>query len=250
MAKRALLIGINYAGTSAELTGCINDVANVRAFLMKACGYGEGDIVELTDMTKTKPTRAAIIRAVIDLILTGASTLYLHYSGHGSYVRDISGDEKDCRDECLVPLDFAESGMIIDDELRGLLQTLRADQHMTGVLDCCHSGTGLDLCYGLYESASHKDLSMHRERRSGSRTRGQVVFFSGCLDAQTSAEAWVEDEVQGAMTHAFLKAVSAGPKTYKELVIEIRLLLKKEGYSQLPTLTTGKYLNLSALLRI
>lgn len=31
--RRALLVGINYPGTSAALRGCVNDVYNVRAFL-------------------------------------------------------------------------------------------------------------------------------------------------------------------------------------------------------------------------
>ena len=34
MTKIALLIGINYYGTSAELRGCINDVNNINNYLI------------------------------------------------------------------------------------------------------------------------------------------------------------------------------------------------------------------------
>lgn len=33
--KRALLIGINYFGSSSELNGCIHDVHNLKEFLIK-----------------------------------------------------------------------------------------------------------------------------------------------------------------------------------------------------------------------
>jgi hypothetical protein len=34
--RKALLIGINYAGTRAELRGCWNDVENMKQFIMRA----------------------------------------------------------------------------------------------------------------------------------------------------------------------------------------------------------------------
>jgi len=249
MSKRALLVGINYKGTSAELRGCIQDVENVRDFLRRR-GYGEGDIVEMTDDTAgALPTRVGIIKALTDLLLSGATTLYFHYSGHGSDVRDLSRDEKDYKDECLVPIDYAASGMIIDDELRGVLQLLRPNQRLFAVLDCCHSGTGLDLRYGLAAIAGGR-LQMLHDHRAPPRTRGQVVMMSGCLDSQTSADAWEEGEFQGAMTFSFLKAMEAGAKTYEELVKKVREVLKERGYSQQPTLTSGRRLTLQWALSL
>ena len=34
MSKKALLIGINYIGTSSALNGCINDVENIKRYLL------------------------------------------------------------------------------------------------------------------------------------------------------------------------------------------------------------------------
>jgi len=41
--------------------------------------------------------------------------IFVHYSGHGAYITDHSGDEDDNRDEVLVPLDHRRSGYIKDD---------------------------------------------------------------------------------------------------------------------------------------
>lgn len=54
--KRALLIGINYRETPSELRGCINDVNNVKEFLLTK-GYKEKYITILTDDTEVKPTQ-------------------------------------------------------------------------------------------------------------------------------------------------------------------------------------------------
>jgi hypothetical protein len=39
--KRALLIGINYIGSSNQLNGCINDVANIKSFLIQRFDFKE-----------------------------------------------------------------------------------------------------------------------------------------------------------------------------------------------------------------
>ena len=69
-------------------------------------------------------------------------------AGHGTKLVDQSGDEDDGYDEALVPLDFRESGMILDDDLFDILIARLSDGvHMVSLMDCCHSGTILDLPY-------------------------------------------------------------------------------------------------------
>ncbi|CAO3692819.1 unnamed protein product [Rhizopus stolonifer] len=65
--KRALLIGINYFGTSAELKGCINDVHNIRDFLTTMYSFRVDDMVILTDDQQNPqsiPTKQNMIRAM------------------------------------------------------------------------------------------------------------------------------------------------------------------------------------------
>ena len=54
----------------------------------------------------------------IEWLIKGAKpgdSLFFHYSGHGSQVKDKDGDEIDGLDETILPVDFQKSGMIIDD---------------------------------------------------------------------------------------------------------------------------------------
>lgn len=243
MSKKALIVGINYNGSSAQLNGCINDADNMLQELKKQ-GYSEEHIRLLTDDTFDKPTRSNILKGLLTLILSGASRLFFHYSGHGASVYDRNGDEEDGRDETLVPIDYEENGLILDDEIRGILCCLREDQKLTCVMDCCHSGTGMDLTYNLFERYGGRYLTMKADSKH-LPTRGQCIMISGCQDSQTSADAFIGNEYKGAMTHSFLKSINE-PKTrtYEDLIRRMRKILETEGYTQIPNLSSGRNLHL------
>jgi uncharacterized caspase-like protein len=111
MAKRALLVGINYPGTKAELQGCVNDVWNMHRALVGNFGFSEDNIRVLidTDDRYLQPTGANIRRALTDLI-SGArpgDILFFHYSGHGTRVpADADENDETGYDECIVPCDM------------------------------------------------------------------------------------------------------------------------------------------------
>lgn len=248
--RRALLIGINYRGTKSELRGCINDIKDIRKYLLKQ-GYKKEEITILTDDTETKPTRKNIIQAILELMLSGAERMYLHYSGHGSWVPDQNGDEVDGRDECIVPLDHKEAGLIIDDQLRGLLTFMNPKSKLTAVLDSCFSGTGLDLPYYLQESLRLREgnkpkrlLGMRRDHHYP-KTPGQVILISGCLDNQTSADAYEELIYQGALTFCLLKTLKNDhPQNWFQFITKLRSRLKKHHFTQIANLTSGQRLSL------
>ncbi len=246
-AKRALLVGINYRGTRSELQGCINDVLQVKTFLLTQ-GYKEKYITVLTDDTDIQPTRANILKYFLELILSGAETLYWHYSGHGGSVVDVSGDEADGLDETLCPIDYAKKGVIVDDEIRGMLPCLNPAQHLTVVLDCCHSGSGLDLRWNVYERFGGRRLVLVADEHY-TDTKGQVVMLSGCRDEQTSADAYIGGKFQGAMTYGFLTCYPVS-QTYEQLLKNIRALLQRERYTQVPNLAAGKQFDLRLKLRV
>lgn len=96
--KRAVLIGINYVGQNGELSGCHNDVANIKKYLINELGFDERDMKILMDDSRhTNPTYANIM-AALDWIV-GVSqpgdTVWIHYSGHGGRLEDQNGDEVD-----------------------------------------------------------------------------------------------------------------------------------------------------------
>lgn len=108
------------------------------------------------------PTRKNIIDAFrrITQYSKAGDVVFLHYSGHGGRVPDRDGDEDDGYDETLIPVDFKSAGQIVDDEIfKVLVRAMPAGVNVTVLMDCCHSGTALDLPYSVNatESAMHSN---------------------------------------------------------------------------------------------
>ncbi|KAG7660117.1 Caspase-like domain superfamily [Arabidopsis suecica] len=146
MAKRALLIGINYPGTTEELQGCVNDVHRMHKSLVDLFGFAEEDITVLidTDESYTQPTGKNIRQALSELIKPAKSgdVLFVHYSGHGTRVPPETGEEDDTGfDECIVPSDL---NPIPDDDFRNLVEQVPEGCQITIVSDSCHSGGLID----------------------------------------------------------------------------------------------------------
>jgi len=152
-ARRAVLIGINYVGQEGQLSGCHNDVENIKRYLIKEQGFMEKDMLILMDDGKHHaPTRRNIIDAFtrITQYSEPGDIAFIHYSGHGGRIPDESGDEDDGYDETLIPVDFKESGHIVDDEVFNILvKPMKRDVQVTLLMDCCHSGTACDLPYEM-----------------------------------------------------------------------------------------------------
>jgi hypothetical protein len=240
--KNALLIGCNYKNSPSELNGCINDATNIKQLLTDM--YGFDNITLMTDDTENIPTKNNIV-AEIKQLLNNANSgdiLFLSFSGHGVYLRDKNGDERDRLDEVIVSIDF---DTIIDDELNSLIrENLKKDVTLFALFDCCHSGTILDLRYQYLDSTRFNKNTQHSKY---SETEGNVVMISGCMDRQTSMDAYIRSAgtYQGAMTFAFLETIKRNPNaSWNELLIEMRTYLRNEDYEQIPQLSSGKKLDL------
>lgn len=253
--RRALLIGINYTGTPHQLAGCCNDVDTMRALLhprgfVATCLKDDGS-------TPLRPTRANILRAMSDLIGGAAAgdALVMHYSGHGTRRRDSSNDEAsddDGHDEALCPSD---GGVITDDELRRLLVApLPAGCSLLVVLDCCHSGTGMDLRYTYTDTSTFKhgrvpdeyvpsDWTIQRERhynRKCDESAADVVCLSGCVDSGTSADTVsASGRACGAMTAAFQAALRKTNGTALDMFHYVNGVMRCYRYQQRPQLSLG-----------
>jgi hypothetical protein len=154
--------------------------------------------------------------------------VFFSYSGHGSYVRDTSGDETDGRDECICPVDFTSAGMILDDEMRSIIQGFNPVTRVVIMFDSCHSGTALDLPYSINgENVTADTFSVHPN----------IVFISGCRDEQTSADAYINNQYCGAMTTSLLEVLKKDitlVKDVKRLVEQMTQYLILNGYTQRP----------------
>ena len=59
--------------------------------------------------------------------------------------------EDDCMDETILPVDFKRHGQITDNEIFDIMvKDLPAGCRLTAVMDCCHSGTAMDLPFTLF----------------------------------------------------------------------------------------------------
>ena len=226
----ALLVGINYRNTQSELQGCINDVNSMRSFLLKR-GYLPENITVLTEDEDKKPTGINIMTELAKLIMNAhtlkAKEIWFHYSGHGSYTRDRSGDERDGRDETIVPLDYATNGMITDDQLHDYLVHVPKGCKMYCIFDCCHSGTILDLKY------QYKGGATNTIENARSTIGSHILLLTGCADVQTSADAFIKGRWAGAMTTAFLEAMKDQTNIPCSLLLDrVRAYLKSNGYQQ------------------
>jgi len=150
--RRAVMIGINYVGHNpGQLSGCHNDVFNMKEYIQDVHGFEDDNItLLLDDGNHTVPTHDNIIAAYENLVAScqPGDAVFCHYSGHGGKLRDDDGDEEDGYDETLVPLDYQRNGQIRDDDLfQILVGAFPEGVTVTCVMDCCHSGTVLDLPY-------------------------------------------------------------------------------------------------------
>jgi hypothetical protein len=154
--RKSLLIGVSYRNSIRPLGGCINDVKNVRQFIVERYGFPTtpDSMVILTDEghedSAHLPTKANIVRWMRWLVADArpGDSLFLHFSGHGGQTPDRDGDEIDAMDETILPVDYEKAGQIVDDDLHEILvKHLNPGVRLTVIFDSCHSGTALDLPY-------------------------------------------------------------------------------------------------------
>lgn len=160
--KKSVLIGINYRGQQGELRGCINDVIMMKQYIMEEQGFNDDPdhmlILTEDEPPENHPTKNRILEAMRWLVsgATPGDSLFFHYSGHGTRVPDLDGDEADGFDEAIVPLDFKTADMLIDDVVNvELVSKLCRGCRMTIIMDCCHSGSVCDLPYVFKGTDDH-----------------------------------------------------------------------------------------------
>jgi metacaspase-1 len=155
---RALLVGVNYSRTrgARALTGCVNDTQLMYRLLTEKFGFGDDGIWVMTDepvevgpsVRRFQPTRNNIMNGMRWLVHSASpgDSLFFFFGGHGSQVRDVSGDELDGWDETILPADYPVSGPIVDDDIHKIMvRGLCQGAHLTAVVDACSSGTIMDL---------------------------------------------------------------------------------------------------------
>lgn len=159
---RALLVGVSdYQFLDADLRGPANDVGLMaRALIARGANASDITVLAAPDAQLPEgvansgvPTRAAILAgldALADSSSEDSHTVF-YFSGHGTQMPDMNGDEQGGFDEIFLPADAkgwsgaagTVENAIIDDEMTPKMQAiLDTGAQLVALLDACHSETG------------------------------------------------------------------------------------------------------------
>lgn len=256
MSVYVLCIGCNYRGQSAELAGCINDahiMGRVCELRLQHRLYAK---VIMTDdrhpSVEVFPSKANIIRQLAHIVHLATTAkiqaIIVHFSGHGSWRRDIDADEQDARDETILPTDFLTAGEITDDWfLREFLQKLPATVRLFALIDACHSGTFADQRF-VYAPVGRTGLKVtNRPTKARTIVGARHVVISGCTDRSYSYDAFDKEYgPSGACTVAFVRAL----RQSRRLDRIIRSMRATLGRRQVPQLSASMALSATSMIPI
>lgn len=151
---RALCIGIDaYPNPANRLHGCVADARDWEAALA-----GMGFTVDA--LHDDEATRAAILRKLTDLVGSSRNgdVIVVQYSGHGTHVPDLDGDEVSGEDQAICPFDFEDGQLLIDDDLRAVFRTLPGGVRLTCFMDNCYSYSNTRVAVGKPSPAGPDSL--------------------------------------------------------------------------------------------
>lgn len=195
--RKALCVGINYAGTEAELRGPVNDALRWVDVLTRGCAYGRdevlamideypsGELVAEDDENYLQPTQENILAGLDWLVRDvreGDSVLFA-FSGHGAQVSDCAAGSDERLEEAICPADWdtfewaVPYRLITDAQLHGFFCRLPAGALLTVAIDACVGGAPLRV--PLRISFEYPD----RELDNAPITQGEYEDFE--VDCQT-----------------------------------------------------------------
>ena len=174
MAKKGLLVANTFMGLGEAV---VNDA---KLFMT--------NLPEYSCKILRNPSTREMLSELVSLISNPENEVVFGVFSHGQQVRDISGDESDGMDECIVMKD----GLLIDDNLTDLINKYRRCKRLTLIADICHSGV-----YDFKDFTNHNNLTI----------------VTSCADRETSKQ-FVKN---GCFTLQFWNCFKDGTLDIKEL---------------------------------
>ena len=157
------------------------------------------------------------------------------------------------QEQCLVSKNYFSNyplhvcyNVIAIDEVWIVMNQLDEKCRCLILFDCCHSGTLADLPY-IYRSNQEQIAGGDNVNLGENPITADVMMISGSRDEQTAADAFINNQWAGAMTHYFLKVLkdSDYSLTFRSLLTQMRQQLKDSGYEQYPVLSSAHSVNLN-----
>lgn len=134
-ARKAFCVGIDeYPNPINRLRGCVADATEWEGALTRL-GFA------VNRLHDNDATRGAILDGLKELIAGSrpGDVLAFQYSGHGTHVPDLDGDEMSGEDQAICPVDFEAGQLLIDDDIRAVFDTLPGGIQLTCFMDNCFS---------------------------------------------------------------------------------------------------------------
>jgi len=244
MKKRALLIGINYFNMPEyRLSGCIDDICNMRNMLIDAYGYDKSNIIMLRDDTENPgliPTYENIMRELNDIVSTNSDEIWIQYSGHGTQFQNKT--DKSLMDDVIVPIDYYNTSYIFDYDIYKILLKIQCRAIL--LFDCCHSGSVGNLPWTfMLSNNSTNDTNIITTNNNTTMPNPNIYLISSCKDNQTSMDVYNREMSQdvGVFSNTFNECLRDSNHQ-----IDIMTLYKNicnnliaNGFSQTPILSSS-----------
>lgn len=222
----ALLFGKNntHYGNN-KLSFCVNDIDLVK---QKLTPYDFQFRYFANENVTRKNFREQLTYAFTHAI--PGDTIYIKYSGHGSYIKDASGDEIDGFDETLYM-----DGHFSDDETHELTKLIPQGVVVIFSLDCCYGGTPTRDFRPIRFMPPQKEYPLHRQTKRLFRPELNHIVFSACLPTETSEEAEINGTGNGIFSYH--EMMNLRPDfTYRKWFEQIKLYLPSKTFKQTPML--------------
>jgi len=244
--KKAFCFSINdYPGTANDLSGCNSDSQHWSDLFKNTYGFEVERICDSLD------TRSTVINTMTNLIANSkpGDVLVFSYSGHGTSIQDTHNDEMDGRDEAICLWD----GLLLDDNIRDILNKLPVGVKCTFIADSCFSGTVTRAFLTTMNDTSYVSKprymppqdNMEAIKLSGLPSLRAFAYpeegmnhilLSGASDAEYSYDTDIEGPT-GAFSYYAIKILKETPHiTYNDFYKKLRTYLPCSQYPQTPQL--------------
>ena len=230
--KVALLFGKNNTHYgSNKLSFCVNDI-DFASLTLIPYGFQMRYFAD-SDVT-CKNFRNQLTYAFTNAV--AGDVIYIKYSGHGSYIKDVSGDELDGLDETLYM-----DGHFTDDEIGELTKLIPEGVTVIFSLDCCYSGPDeRSLKQARFMPPKHELVNRRHINRLFRNNRNHIVF-SGCMANEVSEEGLINGEGYGIFTYMEMTHLRSD-FTYRKWFDQIRVYLPNKQFTQTPMKSGPDYL--------
>jgi metacaspase-1 len=235
---RALIVGIGeYQLPKSDLPGIDIDVDNMRD-LTQLMGFKPEQVRVLLNK---EATLERVTREMSTWLRDGVKTddpVLFYFSGHGTRITDLDGDEDDKADEVLVMHDSnwgrsATSGpnvtlqkSLVDDKIAELVSKIPS-QRVLLLIDACNSGTATrnipfaDQSLGQREGVSKFLYYPQMPKGEGSVVRNESVAANNfaALSAAGDTESAIATDQGGVFTLGLVQAIRAAAKDKRDISV-------------------------------